>query len=115
MGVGMAVRCIVGFGYGCDCGFGGFASLIAMVLALRAREALRSGLCGQGVFGALPFVATFVIAPEERGFARVGLAWRHKPHGSSCAMNAMSPHGRPVQHLVRPPPAPLVLKMCFAL
>ena len=48
MGVGLySVSC--GYGYGC--GFGGFTSLIAMVLALRAREALRSGLGGQGVLG----------------------------------------------------------------
>jgi len=40
MGVGLySVSC--GYGYGCD--FGGFTSLIAMVLALRAREALRMG------------------------------------------------------------------------
>ena len=40
MGVGLySVSC----GYGCGCGFGGLTSLIAMVLALRAREALRMG------------------------------------------------------------------------
>jgi len=44
MGVGLySVSC----GYGCGCGFGGFASLIAMVLALRAREALRMGMGGK--------------------------------------------------------------------
>ena len=54
MGVGLySVSC----GYGCGYGFGGFASLIAMVLALRAREALRSGMGGEGVFGSLPFMA----------------------------------------------------------
>ena len=53
MGVGLySVSC--GYGCGCGCGFGGFASLIAMVLALRAREALRPGLRGQGVFGSHP-------------------------------------------------------------
>ena len=44
MGVGLySVSC----GFGCGCGFGGFASLIAMVLALRAREALRMGMGGK--------------------------------------------------------------------
>ena len=44
MGVGLySVSC--GYGYGC--GFGGFTSLIAMVLALRAREALRMGMGGK--------------------------------------------------------------------
>ena len=41
MGVGMAVQCIVGYGYGCDYGFGGLKSLIALVLALRARTRVR--------------------------------------------------------------------------
>ena len=44
MGVGLySVSC----GYGCGCGFGGLTSLIAMVLALRAREALRMGMGGK--------------------------------------------------------------------
>ena len=44
MGVGLySVSC--GYGYGC--GFGGLTSLIAMVLALRAREALRMGMGGK--------------------------------------------------------------------
>ena len=44
MGVGLySVSC--GYGYGCD--FGGFTSLIAMVLALRAREELRMGMGGE--------------------------------------------------------------------
>ena len=44
MGVGLySVSC----GYGCGCGFGGLTSLIAMVLALRAREALRMGMGGE--------------------------------------------------------------------
>ena len=54
MGVGMAVQCIVGYGYGCDYGFGGLKSLIALVLALRAHARTRcgaSGLRGHGVFG----------------------------------------------------------------
>ena len=41
MGVGMAVQCIVGYGYGCDYGFWGLKSLIALVLALRARTRVR--------------------------------------------------------------------------
>ena len=41
MGVGMAVQCIVGYGYGCDYGFGGLKSLIALVLALRAHARTR--------------------------------------------------------------------------
>ena len=46
MGVGLySVSC--GYGYGC--GFGGLTSLIAMVLALHAREALRMGMGGEGV------------------------------------------------------------------
>ena len=44
MGVGLySVSC--GYGYGC--GFGGLTSLIAMVLALRAREALRMVMGGK--------------------------------------------------------------------
>jgi len=44
MGVGLySVSC--GYGYGC--GFGGLTSLIAMVLALRAHEALRMGMGGK--------------------------------------------------------------------
>ena len=50
MGVGLySVSC----GYGCGYGFGGFASLIAMVLALRAREALRMVMGGK-VFSGRP-------------------------------------------------------------
>ena len=48
MGVGLySVSC----GYGCGYGFGGFASLIAMVLALRAREALRMVMGGKVLHG----------------------------------------------------------------
>ena len=67
MGVGLySVSC----GFGCGCGFGGFTSLIAMVLALRAREALRSGLGGQGVFGALTALRRSFGAPVSVSSAR---------------------------------------------
>ena len=46
MGVGLySVSC----GYGCGCGFGGFASLIAMVLALCARGAYAMRGYGDGI------------------------------------------------------------------
>ena len=55
MGVGLySVSC----GFGCGCGFGGFTSLIAMVLALRAREALRMGMGGKVFSGSLPSIGT---------------------------------------------------------
>ena len=69
MGVGhYSVSC--GYGYGC--GFGGFTSLIAMVLALHAREALRMGgslrmVMGGKVFSgsSLSWLARRCAAPCE--------------------------------------------------
>ena len=57
MGVGLYS---VPYGYGFGYGFGGFTSLIAMVLALRAREAFRMGMGGEGVFGIPHCVAALV-------------------------------------------------------
>ena len=72
MGVGLySVSC----GYGCGYGFGGFASLIAMVLALRAREALRMGTGGKVFSGpSLSWLA-------RRCALSVGIRSSDAPHG----------------------------------
>lgn len=100
MGVGLySVSC--GYGYGC--GFGGLTSLIAMVLALRAREALRMGMGGKVFSGpSLSWLAR--RCASSVGIRSHGFALRAKPRVGSCAPNAASPFGRPVQHLRRPIP-----------
>ena len=87
MGVGLySVSC----GYGCGYGFGGFASLIAMVLALRAREALRMVMGGKVFSGtSLSWLARrCALSVEIRSH---GFALRAKPRVGSCAPNAASP------------------------
>ena len=98
MGVGLySVSC--GYGYGC--GFGGLTSLIAMVLALRAREALRMVMGGKVFSGpSLSWLAR--RCARSVGIRSHGFALRAKPRVGSCAPNAASPFGRPVQHLRRP-------------
>jgi len=104
MGVGLySVSC----GYGCGCGFGGLTSLIAMVLALRAREALRIGGSLRMVMGGKVFSGPSLSWLARRcalsvGIRSHGFALRAKPRVGSCAPNAASPFGRPVQHLHRP-------------
>ena len=93
MGVGLySVSC----GYGCGYGFGGFASLIAMVLALRAREALRSGGSLRMVMGGKVFSGPSLSWLARRCASSVeirthGFALRAKPRVGSCAPNAASP------------------------
>ena len=104
MGVGLySVSC--GYGYGC--GFGGLTSLIAMVLALRAREALRMGGSLRMVMGGKVFSGPSLSWLARRcarsvGIRSHGFALRAKPRVGSCAPNTASPFGRPVQHLRRP-------------
>ena len=104
MGVGLySVSC----GYGCGCGFGGLTSLIAMVLALRAREALRMGGSLRMVMGGKVFSGPSLSwlarqCARSVGIRSHGFALRVKPRVGSCAPNAASPFGRPVQHLRRP-------------
>ena len=87
MGVGLySVSC--GYGYGC--GFGGLTSLIAMVLALRAREALRMVMGGKVFSGpSLSWLARRCALSV--GIRSHGFALRAKPRVGSCAPNAASP------------------------
>ena len=100
MGVGLySVSC----GYGCGCGFGGLTSLIAMVLALRAREALRMGgslrmVMGGKVFSG-PSLRCGARSVRRSASRRLVIA---NGDQRPLAPNDASPFGRPVQHLRRP-------------
>ena len=94
MGVGLySVSC----GFGCGCGFGGLTSLIAMVLALRARGASH-GDGREGVFGNPPFNGSLVGAPGQWGFARTGLPFGPNLVSAHAHRMPLRHFGRPVQH-----------------